>query len=390
MTRECQIGPIRRSGTVRLTAVVVGLLLPWGAGAQAQSAPAAAETPRQELPAPALEALRAALGAYEEIRAALAADQLEAIPAGATRLARTLRQTAEDGVVLAVETSDMMEETASLAEALVAAEDLAASRLTFGEVSRRILMLANTDPRLVEGWYVFGCPMTEGFERWIQPTEKLENPYMGQAMLACGGPSDWSLPPDAADDKPAPARQAEVASRERMPTAGPEFRPGIPGLTMTDVREHRHLWREIEELQIWERGDRITVAEFRNQVLEKTNQFLGFEGAAAERFAAVAVEAMDSVRESRRTSRQGQTFDYYGGGWSGEDHFATDLAAAAERVSSVLQGDPRHQLFASECQRWLLKLTFGPRAAKEAREAGQVQTTRSGRQGEGGGPDALE
>jgi hypothetical protein len=28
-------------------------------------------------------------------------------------------------------------------------------------------------------------------KKWVQPEEAIENPYMGKAMLQCGGGSDW-------------------------------------------------------------------------------------------------------------------------------------------------------------------------------------------------------
>jgi Cu(I)/Ag(I) efflux system membrane fusion protein len=34
--------------------------------------------------------------------------------------------------------------------------------------------------------------MVEGFSKWFQMTEQIENPYMGQRMLACGSESDWA------------------------------------------------------------------------------------------------------------------------------------------------------------------------------------------------------
>jgi threonine/homoserine/homoserine lactone efflux protein len=35
-------------------------------------------------------------------------------------------------------------------------------------------------------YHVFECPMAKGYKRWVQPTDELENPYMGQEMLTCG------------------------------------------------------------------------------------------------------------------------------------------------------------------------------------------------------------
>ena len=143
-----------------------------------------------------------------------------------------------------------------------------------------------------------------------------------------------------------------------------ELKPGIPGLKMADVRDHKHLWREIEELQVWEHGDRISVAEYRGKVIEKTAQFLGFEGAAAEGFTNAATQAVAGLRESFRASRQAGLDPA-----AAQEAFDSGLATAETRLTSLLRKEPRHDLFAPDCKKWLLRLAFGPSEAKEAREA---------------------
>ncbi len=157
------------------------------------------------------------------------------------------------------------------------------------------------------------------------------------------------------------AEEARAPAPQAVETE-PEFRPGIPSLKMVDVRDHKLLWRDIEELQVWERGDRISIAEYRTKVIEKTAHFLGLDGAAADGFTAAAAAAVAAVRES---------FLHHPpiGGESGDvdSRFSSDLAAAVTRVSSLLRQEPRHRLFAPGCKKWLLKLAFGPGEAKEAR-----------------------
>jgi hypothetical protein len=148
----------------------------------------------------------------------------------------------------------------------------------------------------------------------------------------------------------------------------PELKPGIPGLKMADVRDHKHLWREIEELQAWENGDRISVAEYRSKVMEKTAQFLGFEGAAADGLTQAAAAAVAGLRESFHASRR-TDLDPAGA----QALFDSGLATAVTRVTSLLRKEPRHELFAPDCKKWLLRLAFGPSEAKEAREARQAQ-----------------
>jgi hypothetical protein len=144
----------------------------------------------------------------------------------------------------------------------------------------------------------------------------------------------------------------------------PELKPGIPGLKMVDVRDHKHLWREIEELQTWERGDRISVAEYRGKVIEKTVQFLGFEEASAKGFTTAAAEAVAGLRESFRAGRRADVDPA-----EAQALLDSGLTTAVTRVTSLLRKEPRHELFAPDCKKWLLRLAFGPSEAKEAKEA---------------------
>lgn len=148
----------------------------------------------------------------------------------------------------------------------------------------------------------------------------------------------------------------------------PELKPGIAGLTMADVRDHKHLWREIEELQVWEHGDRISVAEYRTKVIEKTAQFLGFQGAAAEGFTKAASGAVASLREAFRDSRRAEVDPV-----EGQALLDSGLAAAVAQVAAHLRKEPRHELFAPDCKKWLLRLAFSPSEAKEARETSAVK-----------------
>ncbi len=141
----------------------------------------------------------------------------------------------------------------------------------------------------------------------------------------------------------------------------PEFKPGIPGLKMADVRDHKHLWRELEELQSWEHGDRLSVAEYRSKAIEKTVQFLAFRSAAGAQFGSVAAEAVEAIRQAFQQRRSGEPGEM-------EKKFSQDLAATVERVTSLLGDEPRHRLFEPECKKWLLRLAFGPSEAKEAEE----------------------
>lgn len=348
---------------------------PSPAEVSAPSGAAPSQLPQQDFPEPVLSSLRAALRAYEEVRGELAADRLEGVPASASRLAGALRLTLDDRAGLGEQIPAIIEQAALAAESIGEAEDLTAARVAFSEVSRRVLLLGSSDPRLTEGWHVFACPMAETFGQWIQSTEALENPYMGQAMPRCGSPIDWSVSALASvEEARSSAQEGESQGGKEATRAEPEFKPGIPGIKMVDVRDHKFLWREIDELQKWERADRLSVAEYRSKVIEKTTHFLGLDEAAADAFATTASEAVVAIRESffqkRRASEKPS---------NGPTQFSSDLRAAATRVTSRLQQEPRHQLFTPECKKWLLKLAFGPREAKEAKETRQAQADKSGK-----------
>ena len=375
---------VRATGLLLGRLAVIGglILVPGGVGAEeARSStevpdPSEVELPRQAFPEPVLSSLRTALGAYEEVRGELAADRLEGVPAGASRLADASRLALGGRAALVGRVPGVIEEAALMAESMAEAEDLAAARAAFGEVSRLLLLLASSDPRLAEGLHVFSCPMVKTFDKWIQPTEALENPYMGPAMPTCGWSVDWFA---SAASSVGEVRSPTQETGSSGASAGePVFTPGIPGIKMVDVRDYKFLWREIDELQRWERGGRISVAEYRSKMVEKTVHFLELGGPAADEFAASASEEVATIRAS--FFQRGRA----GGNFGGVDApFSSELRAAATRVTALLQGEPRHALFAPECKKWLLRLAFGPREGKETRETNQAKADESGTPGGG-------
>ena len=189
--------------------------------------------------------------------------------------------------------------------------------------------------------------------------------YLLTALLAAHGAGAAQGPAPAA-----PPAEAKAASE-----AAPELTPGIPGLKMADVRDHRHLWREIEELQTWERADRISVAEYRSKVIEKTAQFLGFKGSAGQEFTTAAAGAVAGVRDSFHAGRRPEVDSA-----EGQAMFDTGLDEAVARLTAHLRKEPRHELFAKDVKKWLLKLAFGPSEAKEAREAKEAQEAKKAKE----------
>jgi Cu(I)/Ag(I) efflux system membrane fusion protein len=170
------------------------------AGASPAS-PAAALTPLPPvaLDSQALERLRAAFHSYEAVRAILARDTLEGVPARSQEISDALRAAAGSLASHPAMTAHLAR-SADVASRLGAAADLPAARQRFGELSQALIALAAADPRLQEGWHVFACPMQAGFNRWFQRTSERENPYMGPSMLTCGSGAAWTpaVQPEAA------------------------------------------------------------------------------------------------------------------------------------------------------------------------------------------------
>jgi Cu(I)/Ag(I) efflux system membrane fusion protein len=129
---------------------------------------------------------RSVLAAYERVRAQLAADDLK----GAQEVAREL-DTSAQSAARAAATNTHFTAIASAAAKVAASSDITAARASFGEVSKHVVALIASDKSLAEGHHVFECPMVAGYNKWVQPSKDLQNPYMGKRMLTCGGESSW-------------------------------------------------------------------------------------------------------------------------------------------------------------------------------------------------------
>ncbi|HEX6199054.1 MAG TPA: efflux RND transporter periplasmic adaptor subunit, partial [Thermoanaerobaculia bacterium] len=168
--------------------------------------------PAQEYPPAVEESLATALAAYDEIRALLAADELEGLAARASRLAQALRLSAEAAEEGSPAAANLLDEAARTADSLAETDDLATARAAFAEVSRALLPVVGADPEVAAGWRVFECPMTEGFNKWMQTDDGAENPFMGQEMLTCAKPAEWATA--------APATAEEAAAHARFAHGG--------------------------------------------------------------------------------------------------------------------------------------------------------------------------
>lgn len=130
--------------------------------------------------------------AVETTGTALVEDDLDATREGAATI-----------VDLLPENDPMAAPVGELAES----ESLEAAREHFQTLS--LLLIERIEE--VPGYYIMSCPMVEnGY--WVQTTEEVANPYMGQRMVRCGGvdrktgnPSSSSNPAGS-DRKAASAR----------------------------------------------------------------------------------------------------------------------------------------------------------------------------------------
>jgi hypothetical protein len=77
---------------------------------------------------------------------------------------------------------ELLPALADAADAVAAAEDLAAEREAFQEVSR--LMVSYRDLLQGDSPLVAYCPMIDA--HWLQSEEEISNPYYGSEMLRCG------------------------------------------------------------------------------------------------------------------------------------------------------------------------------------------------------------
>lgn len=159
-------------------------------GANAEQPKPKAQTRDESKPVDAAATVAPTLSVYEDIRAKLAADDI----AGAAEQADTLAKAATTAAADAPEAlRGHLADTAKAAEALAGTptDDADAVRKAFGEVSRPVVALIAADPSLQESAHVFECPMAQGYQKWVQHGETIENPYMGRKMLACGSKTTW-------------------------------------------------------------------------------------------------------------------------------------------------------------------------------------------------------
>lgn len=144
---------------------------------------------RPATPADTLSALETALGAYEEVRALLAADTTGGVGAAAGRIRAASRRAAREAPAsLREPIAALRQSAADLERRARSSEEIEHIRWAFGEVSRAVVALLRIETALARDRHVFRCPVTHTYKKWVQTTDRVSNPYMGTMLAGCGQP----------------------------------------------------------------------------------------------------------------------------------------------------------------------------------------------------------
>lgn len=154
--------------------------------------PTAKEPAGAEVPAAARADVDAALARYEEIRALLVDDKLAQTKEPAAKLATAAEKASKKGGASLKAHLDALAKAARAFEEQVAKEASPDEvRKAYGEVSRAVVALIHAAPSLRQGRHLFQCPMAQGYDKWVQTSPELKNPYMGTRMPKCGSKASW-------------------------------------------------------------------------------------------------------------------------------------------------------------------------------------------------------
>lgn len=109
------------------------------------------------------------LSSYTKVASALAADDLAAAKTAAAAVAKHANM------------SDSNKAIAAKADSVAKATKIDEARDAFKSLSDAVVPLAAGEKK----YTVMNCPMAGD---WVQVGKGVKNPYMGKAMLTCGGP----------------------------------------------------------------------------------------------------------------------------------------------------------------------------------------------------------
>lgn len=157
---------------------------------QASAQPPASSTERAAIGEEARRAIEAALGAYEQARADLAADRIDDALRAAGRIEETARAAAPEAPANLRPHLDRLAGAAASLKSAPANQPDEVQRL-FGDVSRPVVEMLAAERSLTGSRHVFECPMAQGYKKWVQASAEISNPYMGTRMPRCGSESRW-------------------------------------------------------------------------------------------------------------------------------------------------------------------------------------------------------
>ena len=124
-----------------------------------------------------------ALDAYDALRLALAHDDDALAKKSAANVAVFAKKAADASTDA---TKAPLADLAKAADKLANGADITAMRAAFADVNRDVVGVIVGNPALQTGRFLFMCPMAKGYQKWVQTTTKLENPFFGKAMIDCG------------------------------------------------------------------------------------------------------------------------------------------------------------------------------------------------------------
>jgi hypothetical protein len=156
----------------------------------ADSSVPAVPAPASTLSASAIEAAQSALTAYEAAREDLANDKSDGLAKAAEEIEAGAKKAGEGAPENLKPSFDRLGAASAKLKA-DAGKKIDNARMTFGEVSEAMVALLSLEPVLAQGRYVFECPMTDTYKKWVQVDDQIKNPYMGSRMLGCGVTSTW-------------------------------------------------------------------------------------------------------------------------------------------------------------------------------------------------------
>jgi hypothetical protein len=117
---------------------------------------------------------------YETIRQALLHDTLDGVGDAAKSLAASSKKLSSGADDASAKKS--LESVATFSTKMVSASDIETARMIFGDLSEAIIGYRNT----VQGTRPIVAKCSMANKQWLQPDDKIGNPYYGQSMASCG------------------------------------------------------------------------------------------------------------------------------------------------------------------------------------------------------------